>query len=117
MFEHFLIVSSMVLLTICAAVLAAYFVEFIHFVKENKRVEERRIQKLDETVNKILQYKKVDTSRTIIDKDTKRYQDLNNPEYYKTDAYFEDLVGRELVYMDDVRMWHKVKNKTENETN
>ena len=31
MFEHFLIVSSMVLLTICAAVLAAYFVEFIHF--------------------------------------------------------------------------------------
>ena len=115
MFEHYLIVGSLILWTICITVLAAYLIEFVRFVKENKR-KERDTQGLDETVNKILQYKKMNPRQSIID-DVKRYQELRDSDYYKSDAYFEELCGRQLIHMDDVKMWHKVNKKNENEIN
>tara|TARA_R110000824_G_scaffold58774_2_gene158562 strand:- start:10622 stop:10957 length:336 start_codon:yes stop_codon:yes gene_type:complete len=110
MFESFLIIGALTLCMISITILAAYFVEFIHFVRDNKR-KEQKIHGLNETVNKILRYEKVNLSPTIIDDDIIEYKSRRDKDYYKSDVYFEELCSRELIHIDDVKMWHKINKK------
>ena len=82
-------------------------------------IEEERIQTLNETVDRILQYKNVDMNNIVIElKDTdykthydnvydiSDYNDLRPMVPHEVnDAYIDDLAARELVYSHNMRMW------------
>jgi len=106
-----------VVLSLSMSILLLYLADFIKFVKEKR--EEERIQTLNETVDRILQYKNVDMNNIVIElKDTdykthydnvydiSDYNDLRPMVPHEVnDAYIDDLAARELVYSHNMRMW------------
>ena len=84
-----------------------YFVSFLRFARKLNR--ERYIQDLNATVDNILKHKDTDMRNVVID--ITDYTEWHSGVEYPSDAYLDDLAGRRLVYMDDVKMWVKVNKR------
>ncbi len=104
-----------VALSISLTILLTYFISFVKFVRKSKN--EAYIQNLNDTVDKILEYKNTDMSNVVIDitdyQETFRsdYCDLGTNIEQVSDSYLEHLSDQNLIYMDDIKMWIKTNKR------
>jgi len=109
------ILVACIMLSVSLTILASYAIKFIQFIRENKQKE--RIQALNETVDRILEYKEVDMNPVVID--ITDYQKAPRHDYcdmgpnieHISDSYLEHLSDQNLVYMDDIKMWIKTNKR------
>ena len=104
-----------VALSISLTILLTYFISFIKFVRKSKNDE--YIQNLNETVDKILEYKNTDMNTVVIDitdyqeHPRQDYCDLGPKIEHISDSYLEHLSDQNLIFMDDVKMWVKTNKR------
>ena len=109
------ILVACIILSASLTILALYVIKFIQFVRENKRKE--YIQNLNQTVDKILEYKNTDMSNVVIDitdyqeHPRQDYCDLGPNIEHISDSYLEHLSDQNLVFMDDIKMWVKINKR------
>jgi len=91
--------------TVCAVVLLVYLFDFIKFVKNDNRKE--YIQSLNETVQKMLSYKKRTKSKIILDVDHDQdYSNLENKNINDiTDSKIEEILSNRLSYTESLDTW------------
>ena len=105
--------------TVCVFVIFVYFIDFIKFVRKNNDSEKEYIQNLNETIQKMLSHKIRDRSATVMNiddyqeakkKPSNDYSDLkpNNPNT-TSDVYIEEMLSRDLLYMEHLKMWINTK--------
>lgn len=93
-----------ILFAAAATAIIIYFVEFLSFIRKQKRKE--YVQNLNKTVEKILEHQNTDMSNVVID--ITDYIELRPTVETVSDAYIEELANHQLIYMDDIKMWIKV---------
>jgi hypothetical protein len=98
------IILLCVALSLTLTIICAYTVDFVRFARRQN--EEKRIQKLNETVTEILQRKEDMKNPKIID--ITDYMEHPVP-FSQRDAYIEEATSHSLMYHDYLGMWVREK--------